>query len=71
MPDDNVQGETFLTESKQPIINVAEETQREIVDQSQSRAPQTDMKKVQNMSQVQDSKEMMDTAAHTSYLGAN
>ena len=61
-------GNTFLTESKQPMVNVADETQD--MDQSQIRVNQTDQKGLMNLSQVQDSKEM-DTAAHTSYLGAN
>lgn len=69
--DGHKQGETFLTESKQPIVNVADETHQDIGEHSQARGAHTDMKKVQNTSQAQESKEMMDTAAHTSYLGAN
>lgn len=61
-------GETFLTESKQPNVNVADETQD--IDQSQIRANQTDFKAGQQLSQIQDSKEV-DTAAQTSYIGAN
>ena len=60
-----------MTESKQPIVNVADETHQDIGEHSQARGAHTDMKKVQNTSQAQESKEMMDTAAHTSYLGAN
>ena len=48
MPEDDghKQGETFLTESKQPIVNVADETHQDIGEHSQARGAHTDMKKV-------------------------
>jgi hypothetical protein len=61
-------GETFLTESKQPVTSNVDDAKPDL--EGSQRVNQSDVKGVQgNLSQVQDSREV-DTAAQTSYIGA-